>query len=228
MSELIVMLTQNDETVQNAREIFLLCKDLPVKFWGFKNIGLPMPQMKDLVDTMRNAGKTTFLEVVTLAEDECFAGAKMAVDCGFDYLMGTVYYPSVADFCKKKQVKYLPFCGKVYGHPSILEGTPEEIAESALMLQKNGCHGTDVLAYRNKNEPEKVIRVLLENVSFPVVVAGSIASFERIDIVNKLNPWGFTIGSALFEGKFGTDTSFYGQLKAVCDHLCLHMCKHNQ
>ena len=219
MSELIVMLTHNDETVQNAKEIFLSCKDLPVTFWGFKNNGIPVPQMIDLVGIMKNAGKTTFLEVVTLAENECLEGAKLAVDCKFDYLLGTVYYPSVIDYCKKMNVKYLPFCGKVHGHPTILEGTPDEIADNALMLQNVGCQGTDVLAYRNKNEPEEVIRVLLKKVSFPVVVAGSIASFERIDIVNKLNPWTFTIGSALFDGKFGSDKSFYGQLKAVCDHM---------
>ena len=219
MSELIVMLTHNDETVQNAKDVFLSCKDLPVKFWGFKNVGLPVPRMKDLVDTMRDAGKTSFLEVVTLTEEECLEGAKMAVDCGFDYLLGTVFYPSVADYCKKMQVKYLPFCGKVYGHPSILEGTPGEIADSAFTLQNAGCHGTDVLAYRNKNEPEEVIRAVLKKVNFLVVVAGSIASFDRIDIVNKLNPWTFTIGSALFDCKFGSDESFYGQLKAVCDYM---------
>lgn len=219
MSELIVMLTHNDETVKNAKEVFLSCKDLPVKFWGFKNIGLPVQQMKDLVDTMRCAGKTTFLEVVTLAEEECLDGAKMAVDCGFDYLLGTVFYPSVIEYCKKMQVKYLPFCGKVHGHPSVLEGTPDEIADNALMLQNAGCQGTDVLAYRNKKEPEEVIRVLLKKASFPVVVAGSIATFERIDTVNKLNPWTFTIGSALFDGTFGPDKSFYGQLKAVCDYM---------
>ena len=33
---LIVMLTFNDETVKNAKECFLSCKDLPVKDWGFK------------------------------------------------------------------------------------------------------------------------------------------------------------------------------------------------
>jgi len=219
MSELIVMLTHNDETVQNAKDVFLSCKDLPVKFWGFKNVGLPVPRMKDLVNTMRDAGKTTFLEVVTLTEEECLEGAKMAVDCGFDYLLGTVFYPSVADYCKKMRVKYLPFCGKVYGHPSILEGTPGEIADSAFALQNAGCHGTDVLAYRNKNEPEEVIRAVLKKVNFLVVVAGSIASFDRIDTVNKLNPWTFTIGSALFDGKFGSDKSFYGQLKAVCDYM---------
>ena len=219
MSELIVMLTHNDETVQNAKDVFLSCKDLPVKFWGFKNIGLPVSQMKDLVDTMRAAEKTTFLEVVTLTEEECLEGAKMAVDCGFDFLLGTVFYQSVADYCKKMQVKYLPFCGKIHGHPSILEGTPEEIADSAFALQEAGCHGTDILAYRNPKDPEEVIKAVIKKVNFLVVVAGSIATFDRIDIVQKLNPWTFTIGSALFDGKFGSDKSFYAQLKTVCDYM---------
>jgi hypothetical protein len=222
MSELVVMLTYNDETVKNAKEVFISCRDLPVKFWGFKNIGLPLPQMKDLVGTMKSAGKTTFLEVVTLSEEECLEGAKMAVDCEFDYLLGTVFYQSVADYCTEMKVKYLPFCGKVYGHPSILEGTPEEIADSAAKLQAAGCHGTDLLAYRNEKAPEEVIKKVVAKVDFPVVVAGSVSTFERIDAIQEINPWTFTIGSALFEGKFGPDKSFRGQLQTVCDHMNNH------
>jgi hypothetical protein len=219
MSKLIVMLTHNDETVKNAKEIFNECKDLAVDFWGFKNIGLPLGQMKDLAGAMKDAGKTTFLEVVTLSEEECLEGARMAVECKFDYLLGTVFYPSVIEHCKKMGVKYLPFCGKVYGHPSILEGTPDEIANDAMKLQAAGCHGTDLLAYRNKEQPEEVARTLVKKVNFPVVVAGSIDSFERIDAVQKINPWTFTIGSALFEGKFGPAKTFREQLKAVRDHM---------
>lgn len=219
MSKLIVMLTQNDETVSNSKEIFASCKDLPVEFWGFKNIGLSIDQMKDLVDDMKAAGKTTFLEVVTLSEKDCLDGAKMAKTCGFDYLLGTVFYQSVIDYCKKNDIKYLPFCGKVSGHPSVLGGSPEEITADAKRLQDAGCQGTDVLAYRNPNNPEKIIEHLVKNIDFPIVVAGSISSFERIDIVQKLNPWTFTIGSALFDGKFGSDKTFYGQLKAVCNHM---------
>lgn len=219
MSKLIVMLTHNDETVSNAKELFDSCKDLPVDFWGFKNIGLPLAQMKDLVDDMKSARKTTFLEVVTLTEPECRQGAQMALDCGFDYLLGTVYYDSVAQFCREQQIKYLPFCGHVYGHPSILSGTPEEIADSALTLQSAGCSGTDVLAYRHKDYPEQVIKALVKKVHFQICVAGSISTFERIDLVQNINPWTFTIGSALFEGKFGEDKSFRGQLQAVLNHL---------
>ena len=37
--EIIIMLTHHDVTVKDAGEIFEQCKDLPVKFSGFKNVG---------------------------------------------------------------------------------------------------------------------------------------------------------------------------------------------
>ena len=36
--ELIVMLTHNDVTVANAREVFEGAKDAKAKFWGFKEV----------------------------------------------------------------------------------------------------------------------------------------------------------------------------------------------
>ena len=219
MPELIVMLTHNDKTVKDAKEIFLSCKDLPVQLWGIKNIGLEFRQIKDLVYTMKAAKKTTFLEVVTLSEEECLAGAQMAVDCGFDYLLGAVLYQPIADYCRKMQVKWLPYCGKVYGRPAVLEGTSAEIADSALFLQEAGCYGTNVLAYRNEKEPESIIEAVIKKVSFPVVIAGNIASFARINNIQKLKPWAFTIGSALFDGKFCPDRSIRSQIKTVCAYM---------
>lgn len=221
MSKLIVMLTYNDETVENARKVFASCRDLPVEFWGFKNIGLPLDQMKALVDDMKAAGKITFLEVVTLSEPECLDGARMATACGFDFLLGTVFYPSVANYCVDNKLKYLPFCGKVHGHPSILEGTVQEIVEDAQRLKLAGCQGVDILAYRHKKCPEEIIKALVEKVDFPIIVAGSIGSFERIDIVESLDPWAFTIGSALFTYGFCHERNFRSQLEAVITHMAV-------
>lgn len=71
--------------------------------------------MKELVTAMKQAGKTMFLEVVSLTEEECLRGARIAVECGFDYLMGTVFFQSVFDYLKSHAKLYLPFCGKVTG-----------------------------------------------------------------------------------------------------------------
>jgi hypothetical protein len=85
------MLTYNDETVDDALSIFRECAGLVCDFWGFKDVGLPEDRMKELVTAMKQAGKTMFLEVVSLTEEECLRGARIAVECGFDYLMDTVF-----------------------------------------------------------------------------------------------------------------------------------------
>ena len=91
----IVMLTYNDETVADALELFERHKDTPVMHWGFKDVGLSPSKMKIVYDTMRAAGKTTFLEVVSLSEKEGLDGARLAVELGVDYLMGTVFFDSI-------------------------------------------------------------------------------------------------------------------------------------
>ena len=37
----------------------------------------------------------------------------MAVECGCDILMGTMYYDSINEYCKENNLKYMPFIGKV-------------------------------------------------------------------------------------------------------------------
>jgi hypothetical protein len=217
--KLITMLTCNDETVLDALEVFNQCADLPCEFWGFKDIGLPVDQMKLLVNRMKEAGKTTFLEIVSLTEHECLAGAKVAVDCNFDHLMGTVFYNSVFEFLKDKFIKFLPFCGKVSGHPSVVEGTIEEAIEDGKKMEKIGVDGFDLLAYRYVGDAEQLAKEFIQAIELPVVVAGSINSFARLDKIRELDPWAFTIGSAFFEKKFVPDGSFGKQIETVLGYL---------
>ena len=103
--ELIVMLTHNDVTVKNAKEVFEECKNSKANFWGFKEVGIPLDEMKELYSYMKQCGKTTFLEVVAYTEEECMEGAKMGVACGVDYLLGTLYFDSINDYCKENGMK---------------------------------------------------------------------------------------------------------------------------
>jgi hypothetical protein len=75
---LIVMLTYNDLTVENAFEIFERCKDSKARCWGFKEADLPQGEMRRLFAYMKKCGKTTALEVVAYNEAECLT-AEMAV-----------------------------------------------------------------------------------------------------------------------------------------------------
>ena len=214
---LIVMLTHNDETVNNAHEIFEKCKNSDAKFWGFKEKSLPIEQMKNLYKYMKECGKTTFLEVVEYTEKEGLEGAKLALECGCDILMGTMFFDSINEFCRKNNLRYMPFVGKVTERPSILEGEIDEIIKEANEYLKKGVYGFDLLGYRyTGNAVELNERFVLE-VNAPVCIAGSVNGYERLDELKNINPWSFTIGSAFFENKF--DGSFEEQINKVCEYV---------
>lgn len=217
--ELIVMLTYNDQTVKNAFELFDECKDTPVTHWGFKDVGLPPEDMKKVVDAMNAAGKITYLEVVSLTEEEGLRGAELSVECGFDILMGTVFFDSINEYLKDQPVTYYPFPGHVHSHPSILDGTVDEIIAHARAMEAKGVDGMDLLTYRYTGDPANLLDQLVKSIKVPTVSAGSIDSFERIAEVRDTGAWGFTIGTAFFEKKFIADGSFKDNMMAVWDWL---------
>ena len=217
--ELIVMLTYQDQTVPDALELFQRTQDYPITHWGFKDVGLPPKEMQTVATAMKAAGKTTFLEVVSLSEEDGLSGARLAVDSGFDILMGTVFYPSIGEYLKDKPIQYYPFPGHVHGHPSILDGTIDDIVAHACELESYGAHGLDLLTYRYTGNAPHLLGQVVQATHIPVVSAGSIASFERITEVWDSGAWGFTIGSAFFEKMFVPDGSFEQNLLAVCDWL---------
>jgi hypothetical protein len=217
--EFILMLTYNDSTVKDALKIFRECKGAPVRHWGFKDVGLPPEEMKALVQEMKAAGKTTYLEVVSLSEEEGLRGAKIAVDAGFDILMGTVFFDSILEFLKDKPILYYPFPGHIYSHPSILDGTIDEIVTHARFLESKGVPGMDLLSYRYVGDAPHLLREVVKATSVPIVSAGSIDSYKRLVEVWQAGAWGFTIGSALFDKKFVATGSFLDNTLAVCDWL---------
>jgi hypothetical protein len=215
----IVMLTYNDETVADALELFEQHKDTPVMHWGFKDVGLPPGKMNTVYDTMRAAGKTTFLEVVSLSEKEGLDGAKLAVELGVDYLMGTVFFDSINEFARENGVRYLPFAGHVHGHPSILDGEIHDIVADARRLESEGVAGLDLLTYRHTGDAARLLREVVKGVTLPVVSAGSIESYRRIAEVWDAGAWGFTMGTALFDRAFVPHGTFGENILAVCDWL---------
>jgi len=218
--KLILMFTLNDITATDSIEHFEQIKDLPVDFFGFKEIGLEHRKMKILNDKIHKAGFQSFLEVVEYEEDAILGSARMAVDMGFDYLMGTVYYPSIWKIIDKK-INYFPFCGRIYDRPSILDGTIEEIAEDAKRIEAEGANGFDLLAYRyiDLSRVNELVSAVKNAVEVPIVSAGSINSFERLDETIKQGVWGFTIGGAFFEKKFVPEGSYRDNVAAVLQKL---------
>lgn len=215
--ELIVMLTHNDRTVENAAEIFEACKDTKAKYWGFKEAGIPIEEMKALYARMKECGKTTFLEVVAYTEEECLEGAKMAVECGCDCLMGTLFFDSINDYCKANNLKYMPFVGRITGRPSVLEGTIKGMIDEAKSYLAKGAAGFDLLGYRYTGDAVKLNKEFVAGVPAPVCLAGSVSSYQRLDEVKATGAWAFTIGGAFFENKF--DGTFAEQVDKVIDYM---------
>lgn len=214
--ELIVMLTHNDVTVENSKEIFLAAKDAPATCWGFKNVGLPEDQMKDLVDCMHACGKTVFLESLAHTEEESLASVEQAARCGFDVLLGAHYFPSVGEADQKYGIKHLPFVGRRAGGK--LYGTIDEIVSEAVEVAKGPVFGINLPGYRYMDgDPEELISTLVKSVDKPVSCVGSINDFKRLDSVKATGAWAFTIGGAFFEKKFGE--TFSEQIAVVSEYI---------
>ena len=215
--ELIVMLTHNDLTVHNAYDIFDQCRNSRAKFWGFKEEPLPLEQMKKLFRYMKSCGKTTFLEVVAYSEKECMDGAKKAVECNCDFLLGTTFSDSINEFCRLNHIKYMPFVGIITGRPSVLEGTVEDMIQEAKTYIAKGVYGIDLLGYRYTGDATGLNREFVANVNAPVCIAGSVNSYERLTELKSIAPWAFTIGGAFFENQF--DGTFQEQINKVCEYV---------
>lgn len=215
--QLIVMLTQNDMTVENAYELFDACKNTSAEYFGFKEAPLPSDDMKRLFSYMKECGKKTFLEVVRYDREGSIMGAQIAVECGCDYLMGTTYSDDINELCQKNNIKYLPFVGEISDRPSILKGSIDATIKEAENILKKGVFGFDLLGYRYIGDAALLIDRFVKEVPAPVCVAGSINSFERLDEVNRIAPWSYTIGSAFFENCFGE--GFAEQIERVCSYM---------
>jgi len=215
--ELVVMLTYNDCTIENAFEVFEQCKNSQAKFYGLKEKGLPLEEMKSLCTYMKNCGMTTVLEAVAYTEEEGMKGATMAVECGCHILMGTVFFDSIGVFCMENNLKYMPFVGKVTNRPSILGGDIEGMISEANRCLDKGVYGFDLLGYRYTGNAADLIEKFVSQVEAPVCVAGSIDSYEKLDQVRNAGSWAFTIGGAFYDSKFGG--TYEEQINKVCEYV---------
>jgi len=219
--ELIVMLTHHDRTVTDALEVFENARGAKAVHWGFKEVGIPLEEMKELTGKMKAAGKKTYLEIVAYTEEECLAGARMGVECQIGTVMGTLYFPSIARLLKENGIRYMPFVGQLEGRPTVLKGTIDEtIAQGLFVKSQDGVDGIDLLGYRFDGDAVTLNKRFVEAMGdFPVCIAGSINDYSRLDEVKACRPDSFTIGGAFFEEQFGRGKTFGEQIDIVIDYL---------
>lgn len=218
MPEFIFMLTHHDQTIPNALAVYDEIHDLPLRYVGFKDVGVPNETLRELTSRMHADGRQVMLEVVSERVEDELRSVAAAAEIGVDWVLGGTHPDEAlaALAAAGANVRYCPFPGRVIGHPSLLRGTIEEIAASAQDLTaRDGVFGLDLLAYRFDGDVEALVAAVVAASSGPVIAAGSVDSVERIRTLGRLGVWGFTIGGAVFEGRLPGDPSVRAQLTMV-------------
>jgi len=220
MTEFIFMLTRNDMTIPNAREAYEAVRPTGLRYVGFKDIGLPAEELRDLAASIRADGREVMLEVVSERAEDELRSIEAARWIGVDWVLGGTHPDTAIPLLAGTGIRYCPFPGTIVGHPSLLRGTVEAIAaDAAALTARPEVHGLDLLAYRYDGDVEALVASVVAAASGPVIAAGSVDSMARIDALVRIGVWAFTIGGAIFDGRFGDPDDLAGQVGAVLERV---------
>ena len=223
MIEFVFMLTHHDRTVDHPAGVYERVRGCGLRYVGFKDIGVPVSELREVCARAHADGLEVMLEVVSTTREEELRSVAASAEIGVDWLLGGTHPEDGLRILGESgagsgaRPRYCPFPGTVVGHPSILQGEIGEIAESARRITGlDGVFGLDLLAYRHQNaDPAELTRAVVQAASGPVIAAGSVASTGQIRALDQAGAWGFTIGGAIFEGRLPGGPSIAGQVKEV-------------
>src|SRR5687767_13020831 len=217
MLEFIFMLTRDDVTLRDAREVYASISDTGVRHVGCKDVGLPTEELEALMDDIRSNGHQTWIEVVSETEEATLASARAAAEILPDHLVGGTLIEPVQEILAGTGVKFWPYVGRIVGHPCLLRGSIEEIVADTRRAAELGVDGINLLAYRYDGDVEALVRAVVGATDLPVICAGSVDSVERIRALDDAGAWGFTIGTAALDGVLVEGAPLGGQLEAALD-----------
>ena len=201
-TKLCAMLVQNEKTVPDILDRWDAIKHIDVDCWGFKDVGLPMEDLRTLCQNMKATGKKVTMEIMTETKEEWINSAHFAVEAGVDDCMGGKFDKDVMKILHDGGLTYYPFIGRIEGYPHMLHGTVEEIVGLAKEAVEGGADGICLPIYRFLGDIDELTAALLKEIKLPIVSAGTINSKERIieSIHNGIAQ--LNIGSSYFSGDF--------------------------
>jgi 2-keto-3-deoxy-6-phosphogluconate aldolase len=219
MTNFIFMLTHSDSTIEDALDYVGALADTGLHYIGFKDVGATPERQRTIAAAARDAGFETMLEVVSTSLEAEVNSVRAAIDAGVDWVLGGTQPAAVLPILAGSGIRYCPFPGRVVGHPSILEGTIEEIAQSgAALTAMPGVYGLDLLAYRHQTaDIAQLTRAVVDASAGPVIAAGSVVNDAQIETLAAAGVWGFTIGSAIFDGLFPGAPDVAAQVRHVLE-----------
>ena len=217
MIEFIFMLTRDDMTLSDAREVYASIADSGVRHVGCKDVGLPRAELAALMADIRGHGHTSHLEVVSETPEATLESARVAAEIGPDYLIGGTLIEPVQEIIAGTGIKFFPYVGQIVDHPCLLRGTIAEIAEDARRAEQAGVDGINLLAYRYDGDVNALVEAVVDATSLPVIAAGSVDSPARIQALAERGVWAFTIGTAALDGKLVDGGTLDEQLRCALD-----------
>ncbi len=200
MIEFIFMLTRDDKTLTDARDVYASIAGTGVRHVGCKDVGLPREELQALMSDIKGNGHTTHLEVVSESEEATLASARAAAEIGPDYLIGGTLIEPVQEILEGTGIRFFPYVGRIVGHPCLLRGSIDEIADDARRAEQLGVDGINLLAYRYDGDVDALVEAVVDATSLPVIAAGSVDSQARIQALDERGVWAFTIGTAALDG----------------------------
>jgi hypothetical protein len=217
MINFIFMLTHSDSTVPDAVSYVEKLAATGLRYIGFKDVGADPETQAEIVRVAHEAGLETMLEVVSVTREDELDSIRAAVAAEADWILGGTNPDVALPVIEGRGIRYCPFPGRIVGHPSVLEGSVEEIAAStADLTARPGVFGVDLLAYRHATAdiPELTAAVVKAS-NGPVIAAGSVTSAQQIQDLADAGAWGFTIGSAIFDGALPGGPDVVAQVREV-------------
>jgi len=215
MPEFIFMLTRDDKTLPDAEEVFATVATVRVRHVGCKDLGLPEHELAGFLEAARDAGATTYLEVVSATAADELRSAETATRVHPDYLIGGTQVADVQRIIEGSGMRYFPYIGRIVDHPCLLRGTIDEIAEDARRVEAMGVDGINLLAYRYDGDVPALVRAVAATTALPLICAGSVDSVARIEELAGLGVWAFTVGTAALDGRFVPGGDLAAQLEAI-------------
>jgi hypothetical protein len=215
--EFVFMLTHHDRTVDRPLDVYDSIRDCGLRYVGFKDVGASVGELREVCARAHADGLDVMLEVVSVSKEDELNSIGAAAEIGVDWVLGGTHPRDGLAVLAGTKARYCPFPGTVVGHPSVLLGEIDEIAESARVITGlDGVHGLDLLAYRHPTaDAAALTRAVVQASAGPVIAAGSVASLEQIAALEAAGAWGFTIGGAIFESRLPGGPSVDGQIRQV-------------
>jgi len=217
LTQFIFMLTRDDQTIANAREVYESVAGTGVRDVGCKDVGLPGDELAKLIEDIRANGHTSYLEVVSETKEATLRSARAAAEIGPDFLIGGTLIEPVQEIIAGTGIRFFPYVGNVIGHPCLLRGSVDEIAEDTRRAAALRVDGINLLAYRYDGDVDALVESVVRATSLPVIAAGSVDSAERIRALAERGAWAFTIGTAALDGRLLPGAPLEQQLEYILE-----------